>query len=213
MDKYQITFQTWNKIAGLYQKKFMDLDLYDDSYNLFCQQIPKSNPSILEIACGPGNITRYLLRQRPDFDILGIDIAPNMIELAKKNNPKANFKVMDCRALDQLNESYDAIICGFCMPYLSKEDCATLIQNSTSLLNENGILYFSTIEGDYQNSGFEFGSTGDRTFVYYYDVDHLKTELIKNQFKILHLIKKNYPKGDQSAQIHLIFIAQKITHD
>lgn len=30
---YQETFETWNKIAGLYEEKFMDLDLYNQSYD------------------------------------------------------------------------------------------------------------------------------------------------------------------------------------
>lgn len=113
MDNYQITFQTWNKIADLYQEKFMDLDLYNDSYDLFCKQIKVHQAHILEIGCGPGNITKYLLEKRPDFQLLGTDIAPNMIVLAKKNNPTAEFQVMDARHIHQLSQKYDGIICGF----------------------------------------------------------------------------------------------------
>ena len=54
MDSYKETFETWNKIAVLYQDKFMDLDLYDDTYDAFCEQIAKINPTILEIGCGHG---------------------------------------------------------------------------------------------------------------------------------------------------------------
>ncbi len=41
MDNYQLTFQTWDKLAQQYQEKFMELDLYNDTYDLFCQQIKK----------------------------------------------------------------------------------------------------------------------------------------------------------------------------
>ena len=87
MDSYQITFQTWNKVATLYQDKFMNVDLYNDTYDRFCELVEKPNPAIFEIGCGPGNITKYLLAKRPDFQIDAIDVAPNMIELAKANNP------------------------------------------------------------------------------------------------------------------------------
>ena len=76
MDNYKETFETWNKITTLYQNKFMDLDLYNDTYDSFCNSLSKENSSILEIGCGPGNITKYLLEQRPDLLILGIDVAP-----------------------------------------------------------------------------------------------------------------------------------------
>ncbi len=118
MDRYKETFETWNKIASIYQDRFMDLDLYNDTYDYICNSVTKPNAKLLEIGCGPGNITKYLLTQRPDFDILGIDIAPNMIELAKKNNPSANFVVMDSRQINSLDKKYDGIIVGFCLPYL-----------------------------------------------------------------------------------------------
>ncbi|HKC68335.1 MAG TPA: class I SAM-dependent methyltransferase, partial [Bacteroidia bacterium] len=69
MDRYQNTFETWNKLAHNYQGKFMDFDLYDDTYNTFCQLLEKPNAKIFEIGCGPGNITRYLLTKHPDFKI------------------------------------------------------------------------------------------------------------------------------------------------
>lgn len=107
MDKYEETFETWNKVASLYQDKFMDLDLYDETYDYICKAIAKEKAKILEIGCGPGNITKYFLSKRPDFNVFGIDIAPNMIELAKKNNPTAKFSIMDSRKIDEIQEKYD----------------------------------------------------------------------------------------------------------
>lgn len=209
MNRYNKTFETWNKIAALYQEKFMDYDLYNDSYDFFCRQIEKKNPAILEVGCGPGNITRYLLSKRPDFKIEAIDVAPNMIKLAKKNIPTANFKEMDCREIDNLTEKYDAIICGFCMPYLSKEDCSKLIKDCYFLLNSGGILYFSTIEGDYGQSAYETGSTGDQTYVYYHQKDFLSKRLEENDFELINLIRKSYKKNDRTDQTHMIFVAKK----
>jgi len=207
MDKYKITFETWNKIADLYQEKFMDLDIYNKSYHFFCEQI-KSNANILEIGCGPGNITKHLLSINPDFQIHAIDIAPNMIQLAQKNNPTANFEIMDARDIHQINKKFDAIICGFCLPYLSKEDAVELIKDSATLLNEAGIFYFSFIEDDYQKSGFEQGSTGDKAYVYYHQKEFLLKQLQENKFNILKTFQIDYPTkdGDQS---HLIIVCKK----
>jgi len=130
MDRYKETFETWNKVASLYQDKFMDLDLYNDTYDFICNSITRDNATILEIGCGPGNITKYLLSKRPDFDIYGIDIAPNMIELAKKNNPSASFAIMDSRQISNIETKYDGIICGFCLPYLSHSDSKKFIRDS-----------------------------------------------------------------------------------
>ena len=209
VNPYQITFQTWNKVASLYQDKFMNLDLYDDTYNRFCDLMKTNNSSVLEIGCGPGNITKYLLTKRPDLKVEGIDVASNMIQLAKENNPTADFKVMDCRELHPLQNKYDAIVCRFCMPYLSKDDCAKLIKDAADLLHNSGIFYFSTIEGNYEKSGFEAGSTGDQAFVYYHTEEFLRNQLLENNFECLELMKKVYAKNENENSVHLIFIGRK----
>jgi 2-polyprenyl-3-methyl-5-hydroxy-6-metoxy-1,4-benzoquinol methylase len=70
----------------------MDLSLYDESYDDFCQLLQKKNASILEIGCGPGNVTKYLLGKRPDYKIHATDAAPSMLALAKINNPTAKVE-------------------------------------------------------------------------------------------------------------------------
>jgi trans-aconitate methyltransferase len=141
MDSYQITFETWNKVASIYQDKFMDMDLYNDTYDRFCQLIEKQNPSIFEIGCGPGNITKYLLKKRPDFEIQAVDVSASMVDLAKNNNPTAQFSIMDCRTIDTITSKFDAIVCGFCVPFLSKNDTAKLFKDCSRLLPIGGSLY------------------------------------------------------------------------
>ena len=72
MNKIPDSVAIFDKLAELYQTKYMDVSLYNDSLDLFCDCILVENPEILEIACGPGNITKYLLQKRSDFKIYGI---------------------------------------------------------------------------------------------------------------------------------------------
>jgi|SRR5690242_12603540 len=210
MDSYQITFETWNKVASVYQDKYMDLDLYNDTYDRFCELIEKQNPGIFEIGCGPGNITKYLLKKRPDFQIQAIDIPPNMVELAKNNNPTAQFSVMDCRMIDTIIVKFDAIVCGFCIPYLSKNYTTKLFKDCARLLNIGGVMYFSALKGDHHNSGYESASTGDKAYVYYYDEAWLQQQLSQNNFALLDIQHKQSPKANQGSSIDMIFIARKI---
>lgn len=66
MDRSQNNVLGWDQLAQKYQDRFKDLTMSNDSYDLFCDLIPKNNPSIFEIGCGPGNITKYLQTKRPD---------------------------------------------------------------------------------------------------------------------------------------------------
>lgn len=207
-DRNQITIQTWDKLATVYQEKFMDLDLYNDTYDTFCQLIQKPSAHILEIGCGPGNITKYLLAHRPDFHIEATDAAPNMVKAAQENNPTAHCFTLDCRNIHTLTTRYDGVMCGFCMPYLSKDDCRKLIKDCAQVLNSGGLLYFSAIEDDYNKSGYETSSNGEHTmFVYYHEEAYLKDYLLENNFEWVSIVRKDYPQSAHPT--HIIFIARK----
>lgn len=209
MDKYQETFETWNKIAKIYEDKFMDMDLYNESYDFICKNINTENASLLEIGCGPGNITKYLLNKRPDFKILGIDVAPKMIELARKNNPTAKFEVMDARAIGQINGSFDGIIAGFYLPYLSVAECNEFISNASKLLRAKGLIYLSFVEGEPEASEFKTNHEGDRVYFQYHELAEVETQLQANGFGDIQVSKVAFKKPD----IHTIVIARKIKYD
>lgn len=208
MDRYKETFDTWNKIASIYQDKFMELELYNDTYDFICSSINEPKAKLLEIGCGPGNITKYLLSKRPDFDIFGIDIAPNMIELARKNNPTAHFAIMDCRKIGSLGSEYDGIICGFCLPYLSQTESHELISSSYNLLNENGLIYLSFVEGNPDKSEFKTGS-GGRVYFYYHTLEDIKSQLSNSKFVEIKTFKVKYKISETEFDIHTILTAKK----
>src|SRR6218665_64086 len=118
MDKNQKAVAIFDKLATLYQSKFMDVSMYAVGLDLFCTTV-KKEAAVLELACGPGNITRYLLNKRPDLKIMATDLAPNMVTLGKANNHEAEFILLDCRDLLVLNRKFDAVICGFCLPSIN----------------------------------------------------------------------------------------------
>ncbi len=209
MDKSKIAVDVFNKLANEYQHKFMDVNLYGNTFDFFCNNLVIKNPQILEIACGPGNITKYLLKKRPDFKILGMDLSLNMIGLAKINNPKAEFILMDCRKINVIDKKYDGIMCGFCLPYLSKKECVKLISDSYKLLQYKGLLYLSTMEDDYSKSGFKKGSGGDEIYMHYYQADFLTAVLKENHFNILNLQRIDTTTSSGTKTTDLIIIAEK----
>ena len=209
MDKTKIAIDVFNSHARAYQDKFMDTYLYHDTFDMFCNNIAVENAAILDIACGPGNITRYLLGKRPDLRISGIDLAPAMLELASANNPGAEFSLMDCRQINSLNKKYDGIMCGFCLPYLSKDEAKQLIFDAAQILYTGGSLYISTMEDDYIKSGWQVSSSGDKVYMYFHQADYLGDTFIESGFNILAIERKVYPAADGTITTDLIMIAVK----
>ncbi len=209
MDKSEQAAAIFDKLADLYAQKFMDVSLYHDSFDLFCAWVNRPNASILELACGPGNITKYLLQQRPDFKILGIDLAPNMIALAQENNPTANFQVMDCRAIDRLPQVFDAVMCGFCLPYLSKEEAIKLIADAALRVHATGVIYISTMEDAYSKSGWKKGSTGDEIYMHFHEEKYL-VEAMRLAGLIDIEVKRIVTVGGDGAEVvDLILMGRK----
>jgi len=208
-NKTKQAVSVFDKHAHYYQERFMDTSLYWDTFDVFCENIKPEAAEILEVACGPGNITKYILDKHPDYKITGTDLAPNMIDLAKKNNPTACFKLMDGRAIKSLNQQYDGIISGFFFPYLSKEDTIQFIEDSSTILNPNGVLYISTMEDDYNKSGLQKGSKGDEIYMHYHQADYLTEALVKNNLKIVDTQRKESVSSTGIKTVDLIIISQK----
>lgn len=177
----------FDQYAKIYQDKFMDVSLFADTFNLFCDAIKNDHTDILDIACGPGNITKYLLDRQPHYNILGIDLSPNMLDLAQTNNPTASFQLMDCREIGQLDKKFDGIICGFCLPYLDREEAVNLITQVSGMINPGGLFYLSTMEDDYIKSRFQISSSGDQVYVNYHQEDYLTKAFQDHNFEILEV--------------------------
>jgi ubiquinone/menaquinone biosynthesis C-methylase UbiE len=68
----------------------------------------------LDLACGPGTLSRRLAQQvSPKGEVVGVDLAPGMIELARAARiPNARFEVMDMERLQFPDGSFDVAVCG-----------------------------------------------------------------------------------------------------
>lgn len=206
---YPNTHAIWNTLAVAYEEKFMDLQVYNGSYDAFCAALKNDSPTVLEIGCGPGNISKYLLRQKPHMHLLGTDISESMVELAQKNVPQATFKTLDCRDILSLNQQFDGIICGFCIPYITPEDCEKLIEDCSTLLKPNGTLYISFVAGERHQSGEKTNSRGEKMHFEYYTEAQLATWLDKYGFGKIEFTKVPYIVNGELVEYHTIVLANK----
>jgi cyclopropane fatty-acyl-phospholipid synthase-like methyltransferase len=187
----------------------MDLTLYNDSYREFCELLPSGRARVLDAACGPGNVARYLMVRRPDLDLLGIDLAPRMIELAREAVPSARFVVHDCRRLAELKLRFDGIISAFGLPYLSTEEAMSFIREASQALNTGGALFLSTMLGKSEDSGFESCSSGDQVYVNYHSEEQIVSSLRSCGFAVLKQCRMSSSPAAPKKTTDLIVIARK----
>jgi len=209
MDTYKITFKTWDAIALAYERQFMDLNLYNDSYELFLSTLDKPNARILELGCGPGMIARFMMQRFPDLNYIATDVSVKMVERARLNVPLVEFNVLDCRNLSTVKQRFNGIICGFTLPYLSKEDRLKLVSDCTGLLSSKGVLYLSYVAGDQTEPVCMTSQKGDSLYFYYHQTEELKKELALHDFELIDILSLVYKKKEDVEEEHTVIIARK----
>lgn len=211
MENFDISVQRFDEFAAEFAERFMNIELYTDSTDTFCNLIKNDCPKILELGCGPGNVTSFLKIRFPEAQIIAIDLAPKMIEIARKHLPDVDFRVMDVRGISSVPEKFDAVMCSFCLPFLSKSDSCKLIADCAEKLNSGGVLYISTMEGDETKAGFETTSFSRDSEIYfnYHSRTDLENSFAENGFEISHLKLQDYPEPDGRITTDMILIGTK----
>jgi MPBQ/MSBQ methyltransferase len=73
--------------------------------------IPQKSGKILDVACGIGATTSYLLKYFNPEDVTGIDISDKQLDTCRQKIPKSTFKKMNAVDLQFEDETFDHIIC------------------------------------------------------------------------------------------------------
>ncbi|WP_064608894.1 class I SAM-dependent methyltransferase [Photobacterium sp. J15] len=207
----EVSVQTFNKFAKEYQDKYMDYALYTVTYDNLIEYLPTNKTlSVLELGCGPANISNYLIKKDLSIDVFGIDLAPNMIQLAKENIPSGHFEIMDCREISCIKQKFELIICGFCTPYLSKMESKKLIQDTRNLLDDGGLLYLSAIVGNESLSGYQESSTGDRVYIHYHNDEFIADNLKESGFEVLDIEHKIFHREGHDPVTEMFIYAKAI---
>jgi ubiquinone/menaquinone biosynthesis C-methylase UbiE len=207
-DKTHITIKAYDENAERFEEMFMDLHLYKDSFKQFLIRL-KPGDKILDLGCGPGNVSKYLLENIPSLSITGVDLSEEMVGLAKMNVPNATFEKKDVRHLEFDPKTFDGIVAAFCLPFLYDEEAAKFIQSIALFTKTGGHIYLSTMMG----SGYQFEipsfSSGGKMFFNYYSQDFLVHEFDANGLKVLDYSVQDYVNKDGTILKDMIFTLQK----
>lgn len=203
------TIRIFNKYAKQYQDKYMVYAPYAETYDYLATLVAKGS-AILDVACGPANISKFLDSRIVELEIYGCDLSTEMIRLAQKNLPSGHFELRDSRDIKAITKRFDVLISGFCFPYLKKAEVKSFIADARECLNTGGIFYLSTMEGDYENSGYPGNSAGDRIFTYYYHAEFLLDQLSKHKFDTLHVERKPFIENGVTTATDLFIYAKAI---
>ena len=133
---------------------------------LFSQYAFSDKEDIIEFGCGNGLLWKVnLFRVNQNWKITLSDFSQGMIDAAQKNIGKSQitYRVLDIsNFLDE--EKHTKVIANHMLYHVDKRDAA--IENIFNILNENGILYASTVGNDdmKEMNGIISGFTGNNNY-------------------------------------------------
>lgn len=106
--------------------------------HLYPYGIPEGS-DILDLGCGTGTLLKNIYSAESRF--LGIDLAPEMIDVAIKKHRHIEFIAMDMCAVN-LKRSFDLILCtNDVINYLTPESRVLLFELIAKHLKSNGVCY------------------------------------------------------------------------
>ncbi|ETX26636.1 class I SAM-dependent DNA methyltransferase [Roseivivax isoporae] len=98
---------TYDRQAGVFDAQRSQALVEAGWLARFADALPGSG-RVLDLGCGTGRpIAGWLTRQ--GFRVTGIDIAPAMIEIARRHCPEGDWRIADMRRLD-LPERFDGLV-------------------------------------------------------------------------------------------------------
>lgn len=207
MDKTAKTIASYNQCAEAFAALHMDLGIYQKFMAQFSRQL-QPGAQILDLACGPGNVAKFLLGQNKGYRLTGVDLSSAMLHLSRQNAPEAEFQLADLRTLD-VAQSFDAVILSFCIFHLEDREAWLLLQKTFRWLKPGGYLYVNFMEGG--QPGFETPSFAAdyEIFFNYYSTDTFVPNLQSLGFTVVASQSQDYTRSSGQVIKEVFIFAQK----
>ncbi|MBL7059023.1 class I SAM-dependent methyltransferase [Candidatus Pacearchaeota archaeon] len=95
---------------------------------------------VLDLGCGTGFFTKKIFSLGAK-EIIGSDLSPNLIQIAKKENPEINFYIGDSRKTSFKKSQFHVINSSLMVHYL--QNLNSLFKEVSRILKKNGLFVFS----------------------------------------------------------------------
>jgi ubiquinone/menaquinone biosynthesis C-methylase UbiE len=172
--------------------------------------IPARKGSILDVACGKGATTAYLLKYYQPHMVTGINISEKQLHIARNNAPGCTFLNMNATDLKFQDNSFDNIICVEAAFHFDTR--TKFFEEAHRILKSRGCLVLSdfimTFEGEKKRK-----SQTVKNFIS--NLEEYKDLLYQAGFKNAKLIDATEPCWKRHywhavCYFHKIFLSQKI---
>lgn len=192
-------YEVWDKLAhkynNLWVQKYSLGPTRREVKKIVLPLLEKNKElKILDVGCGTGQLIKEISDKYKMVNYLGIDVAENMIDIAKKNNKGKNikFKISSIETFDTVDR-YDIIICTHAFPYFpNKED---MIKKIAGLCNKKGqVIIVNSSTNSLKDLIINFFLKATTSKARYLSIDNMKKlfKTAKLKVKNIEIIRERF---------------------
>ena len=154
----------YDTAAEAYRQRYDAISPRVEEVDLVFTHINKKNPVVVEIGCAYGREARHIVTKTNRY--IGIDISQKYIDMARVENPLANFVCIDI--MEYVFEPGVDIVFAFAsLLHNSKEDMTIVLGRIAKALNTGGVVLLSLKRRDQYETSVETDDLVSRRFYYY----------------------------------------------
>jgi SAM-dependent methyltransferase len=180
----------YDAVAATYAEQFRDeLDhkpLERGLLGAFCDMTPRG--LVADIGCGPGHITRFLAARRDD--VVGLDLSPRMIAVARQHNPRLSFAAASMLNLPCRDRAFAGVVAIYSIIHLDPQQRAAAFGEFARTILPGGLLLVSfhvdgpgLAPGDVNHVSTFLGHSVDMDG-YFLDPAVVTRDLLANGFRV-----------------------------
>ena len=201
--------KAWNNVADKYDNaKYSKIN---PAFKFFCKELPERG-SILDIGSGTGLPFAKLFLDK-GFNYLGIDISSQMIKIAKKNVPIANFKELSMTNLNY-NKKFDGVFSHYSMLLLSPQLFKDVAKRVVKSLKGKGLFYLSLNEPRVKDADLDEDVIceimGETMYSRAYTEEEILNVFSPLGLKCLKIYREVQSSEEFGAEHMIVFVFQKI---
>jgi len=131
--------ESYDRVAERYAEHFfteLDRKPFDrDLLDRYAETV-RGYGRVCDLGCGPGHVARYLHAR--GVEVLGLDISPRVVDVARQLNPGIPFEQGDMRALDLFDSSLAGVVAFYSIIHLARSVVPRALDEMIRVLRHGG---------------------------------------------------------------------------
>jgi SAM-dependent methyltransferase len=190
------------RIFGELEHKPFDRQLLDR----FAARVQKLGPAC-DLGCGPGHVARYLHER--GVQVVGVDLSPAMVELARRLNPDIEFRQGNMLALDVADAAFGGIAALYSIIHIPTTEVPAALAEMKRVLRPGGLLLLSFHVGNETVHLDEWWGHPISVDFQFFRTEELADSLRAAGFEIEEIVEREpYPEVEHQSR-RAYFFAKK----